>query len=192
MGYNQIGECMPFKLKCNHNEIKQALLNKETYTIIAERHNVTRQRIQQLAKQFKINPLLLRQQDKRDLYNLKWGNKTGSDIYQAQRQKFRAKRKNAKRDGIEWLIEFGELDWPSRCPILNLELDYFAEYRKEESVSFDRIDSSKGYIKDNVQIISWRANRIKNDGTASEHRKIADFLDKLVYSSPSNASKNSV
>ena len=62
--------------------------------------------------------------------------------------------------------------------LLGIELDYFAEVRKEASASFDRVDNTKGYIPGNVLVISWRANRIKNDGTAQEHRQIADFIDK--------------
>jgi hypothetical protein len=57
-----------------------------------------------------------------------------------------------------------------------MELDYFSDSRTENSVTFDRIDPSKDYISGNVVIISWRANRIKNDGTAEEHQKIADFI----------------
>jgi hypothetical protein len=64
------------------------------------------------------------------------------------------------------------------CPVFGLELDWFAEARKENSPSFDRVDPKLGYIKGNVQIISARANRIKNDGTAEEHRLIAAYMDK--------------
>lgn len=96
------------------------------------------------------------------------------------RIRFTRKRQNvlgAKK--WEWALEFEDITWPSHCPILGLKLEYNSPFDKkvETSLSFDRIDSSKGYIKGNVHIISWRANRIKNDGTAEEHRKIADFLD---------------
>jgi hypothetical protein len=64
--------------------------------------------------------------------------------------------------------------------LLGIELDYFAERTQENSPSFDRVDSSKGYVKGNVIVCSWRANRIKNDGTAEEHRKIYEFLSKYI------------
>jgi hypothetical protein len=92
------------------------------------------------------------------------------------REKFRAKKANAIRVGIEFTIEFGELTFPTHCPILGIELDYFSEQRTENTVSFDKINPTTGYVSGNVVILSWRANRIKNDGTAEEHRKIADFL----------------
>jgi len=111
----------------------------------------------------------------------KWGLREDSELYDAKRLKFRAKKANAYRQGVPWSLSFGDLDWPTQCPILGIELDYFAEGRQENSVSFDRIDSNKGYAPGNVQLISWRANRIKNNGTADEHRKIADYLDTLLY-----------
>ena len=40
-----------------------------------------------------------------------------------------------------------------------------------------RINPSLGYIKGNVQILSNRANRLKNNATASELSLIADFMD---------------
>lgn len=93
--------------------------------------------------------------------------------------RFSRKKENASRTRHEFTITFDDVVWNKVCPILGIELDYFAEVRAENSVSFDRIDSSKGYIPGNVQIISWRANRIKNDGTLDDFRKIVDYLEKL-------------
>ena len=114
----------------------------------------------------------------------KWGHKEKTPLYQSQRAKFRSKKVNAKRTGYSWELSFGDLDWPTHCPILGLEIDYFSPYRVENSPSFDRIDSSKGYVKGNVHILSWRANRIKNDGSSKEHRQIAEYLDKMANVTP--------
>ena len=96
------------------------------------------------------------------------------DLARARHQCFLRKRQNNSR--WEWEISPQDINWPTHCPILGLELDYFAEKRQENSPSFDRIDSTKGYIKGNIQILSWRANRIKNDGTAEEHLLIATYM----------------
>lgn len=39
--------------------------------------------------------------------------------------------------------------------------------------SLDRVDPAKGYVKGNVWIVGYRANLVKNDGTAEEHELIA-------------------
>ena len=67
---------------------------------------------------------------------------------------------------------------PTHCPYLGIPLDYNTQnYRQDNYPSFDRIDPNKGYIPGNVVLCSWRANRIKNNGTSEEHRRIADVMD---------------
>jgi hypothetical protein len=65
------------------------------------------------------------------------------------------------------------------CPILGIRLQYGGGTGRpnSNSASVDRINSSKGYIVGNVAIISYRANCIKSDGTAAEHRRVADYMD---------------
>lgn len=159
----------------------------KTLREIGEHYGVSRQRIKQLFSQHGVTPeesgLIVRRKRSREAraaaHFAKWGKKEDTDLYQAQRHKFRRKKANATRIGWDWTVQFGELEWPTHCPVLGMELDYFSEFVKENSPSFDRIDSGLGYVKGNVRIMSWRANRIKNNGTAEEHRKIADYLDKM-------------
>lgn len=74
---------------------------------------------------------------------------------------------------------------PDYCPMLGMELNYHGvgdgnATRSDNSPSMDRIDSNIGYEKGNLQIISWRANRIKNDSTPEELLKIAKYMLKLT------------
>lgn len=114
----------------------------------------------------------------------KWGTTdktTVDDLYWTQREKFKAKKNNARLSGHVWEIEFGDLVWPTHCPILGMELNYYAVGTVvEASPSFDQIIPGKGYIPGNVQVISWRANRLKNNGTWQEHQLIAEYMKKLV------------
>lgn len=151
---------------------------------IAREFGVSRQRIKQVVKKYIPDwniyyGRVAKRKKKQEAYFQKWGEKQSSDLYNAQRIKYRGKKYNAIRSGYPWEIEFGDIKWNSICPILGIELDYFAENTQENSPSFDRVNNSIGYTKGNVQIVSWRANRIKNNGTAEEHRKIADYLDML-------------
>lgn len=164
--------------------IKQLGASGTRMPAIAAVYGVTRQRIKQIIDKYipewktSYGAALLHRQ-KKEAHFSKWGDREYTDLYNAQRLKFSRKRAHATRIGWSWTVTFGEIDWPTHCPILGIELDYFAETRQENSVSFDRIDPNKGYDSGNVTIMSWRANRIKNDGSAEEHRKIAEYLDKL-------------
>lgn len=178
---------MPFKSNINwKNEldtIKELGRLGTNMTDLAKKYGVSKQRIQQVVYRYipdwntSYGVAAVRKQ-REQLYYDKWGKKEDTDLYNIQRHKFFRKKANAIRVGYDWSVSFGELSWPTHCPILGLELDYYAESRKESSPSFDRLDNTRGYEKGNVIVLSWRANRIKNDGTAEEHRKIAEFLDK--------------
>lgn len=110
---------------------------------------------------------------------LKWGNKEETALYKLKRAKFMGKKANATRNGIPFELNYGELDFPDICPVLGIPIDYDSDGISENSPSFDRIDPSKGYVSGNVVIMSWRANRIKNNGTADEHKRIYEYLIKL-------------
>lgn len=102
-------------------------------------------------------------------------------IKKAQLLRLHRKKQDSKKKGICFDLKYPDLDWPEYCPVLGLKLNYQADSREESSPSFDRVNSDLGYIKENVRIISWRANRIKNDGTEEEHRKIADYIALALY-----------
>ena len=180
---------MPFKAKINWEEevpyMREVGASGGSMVSLSEKYGVSRQRIKQVVDKYlpewedNYGRAVARKERERT-YKAKWGERQHTDLYRVQREKFSRKKANATKTGWEWSITFGELDWPTHCPILGMELDYFLEYRAENSPSFDQIDSGKGYIPGNVQIISWRANRIKNDGNAEEHQKIADYLKKIT------------
>jgi len=93
---------------------------------------------------------------------------------------WRTSKSRAKRDNREFNIEVSDIIIPDICPVLGLFISKEAKGRQDNSPSLDRIDNSKGYVKGNICVISWKANNIKNVGTAEEHRKIAEYIDKFV------------
>lgn len=91
-------------------------------------------------------------------------------------------KQSAKKRGIEFrltITDINELTFPICCPILGIPLRWNREQAADDSYSIDRIDSSRGYEIDNIIVISNRANRMKNDGSIEEIRRIFEFYDEL-------------
>lgn len=79
----------------------------------------------------------------------------------------------AKIKGWDFDITEEDIVIPERCPVFGVALD---RNKGPWSPSLDRIDSSRGYVKGNVQVISTRANLLKNNATADELRMLADWM----------------
>ena len=62
------------------------------------------------------------------------------------------------------------------CPIFGMKLEFNQAGFRESSPSIDRIDSTKGYTRDNIQIISWKANRVKGYATVEELEMLVAYL----------------
>lgn len=77
-------------------------------------------------------------------------------------------KKRAKKRGLEFNIEVSDVVIPEFCPVLGLKLEQGKGKMQASSPTLDRIDSSKGYIKGNVRVISYRANMLKNNATVEE------------------------
>lgn len=95
--------------------------------------------------------------------------------------------RRAKELGLDCNITVDDIQWPTHCPRYGVKLDYnVTRGRKDNSPSLDRIDNTKGYVKGNVEIICWRANRHKSDATLDELRRQVQYLE-MFYGPPSNA-----
>ena len=100
---------------------------------------------------------------------------------------FKSVRDRARARGMEFNLEINNFEIPLLCPILGIPLkSNMGANRgqglkiKDASPSVDRIDNSRGYTKDNIVIVSYRANRIKSDATIEELRRIVEFYDRIA------------
>jgi hypothetical protein len=94
-------------------------------------------------------------------------------------------RRRAEEKGIAFTIILLDLEraWKKAndaevCPYLGIPFDFNTagpdgSGRCAGSPSLDRIDSSLGYEPGNIEIVSYRTNSLKGDGTADEHARIA-------------------
>jgi hypothetical protein len=81
---------------------------------------------------------------------------------------YRAKE-NAKKKNYEFNLEILDITIPEYCPLLGLKILWGIENKNSNNYySIDRIDSSKGYVKGNIQIISLLANTMKNNATTEQ------------------------
>lgn len=95
-------------------------------------------------------------------------------------------RSRCKKTGQEFSLTQADIVIPKTCPVLGIPLSFGLGRGKGQSLaerdgraSLDRIDNSKGYVPGNVVVVSYRANRLKSDATATELLKIARFYARL-------------
>lgn len=85
-------------------------------------------------------------------------------------------KSRAKKQRVPFEIELSDIVIPERCPVLGFE---WGSDRKIDLPSLDKIIPEKGYVKGNIVVVSMRANRLKNDATPEELRRLADFYGSL-------------
>jgi len=83
-------------------------------------------------------------------------------------------KRSAERRGLDFNLNKEDIIIPNKCPILNIPLKFGSP--KYNSPSIDRFDNSKGYTKDNIRVISYRANVLKNDATLEEMEAIINYM----------------
>ncbi len=77
---------------------------------------------------------------------------------------------------LDYLISI----WPKdhTCPVFGCKLTRNKRGEsRDTSASADRIIPEKGYVKGNVAIVSFKANRMKNNGTVEDLRKVLHFYE---------------
>lgn len=94
---------------------------------------------------------------------------------------WKSARTRAEKKGWEFNLELSDIQIPSICPLLKIPITkHTTRDRHYDAPSLDRINSSKGYTKDNIWVISHRANQIKNDATLEELEKITYNFKQLL------------
>ena len=92
----------------------------------------------------------------------------------------RAAKCRCQATGVEFDLSVEDLmPLPLKCPVLGIKLDWFVDGRggSDFSPSIDRLDPNQGYVPGNVEIISNRANRIKNDARLEEVKKLVLWME---------------
>lgn len=97
-----------------------------------------------------------------------WRNRTFEQTMLAS-SKHRAKEK-----GIPHTITLDDIVIPKVCPVLRVPI--VLERNHPYRPSLDQVNPNKGYTPDNIEVMSWRANTLKNNMTYLEAAALAEWL----------------
>lgn len=87
-------------------------------------------------------------------------------------------KQRAKSNKLEFNIDRSDIFIPEKCPVLGIMIKCGNNKLSDTSPSIDRINPLLGYIKGNVRVISWRANRLKSDASIDEVKQILNYMMK--------------
>lgn len=86
-------------------------------------------------------------------------------------------RYRAKKKGIDFDLTVEDIVIPINCPVLGTPLvKSDTKVPWANSPSIDRVNNSKGYVKDNIQVISHRANAIKGSSSIEELELVLGYM----------------
>src|SRR5258708_741448 len=95
-------------------------------------------------------------------------------------------RSRAKKIGVPCTLDWRDIAVPEKCPLLGIPLKFSNKRMHPNNPSLDRIDPKKGYTKENVWVVSWRANTIKHNATLQELEMLtANLRDRILISGAS-------
>ena len=83
-------------------------------------------------------------------------------------------RKRAQNLNLPFSIVPTDIVIPEICPVFGLHLSF--DGLRDHKPSLDRIVPEAGYTRDNTRVISFRANRIKSDASASELQAVLAYV----------------
>jgi len=81
-------------------------------------------------------------------------------------------RKRASSLGVLFDLTPDDIEIPTTCPVFGKPFEGGTMY----AMSLDRIIPDKGYVKGNVQVISRKANLMKNNATEEELKCFAEWV----------------
>jgi len=99
-------------------------------------------------------------------------------VYSRDKRKIliNAAKKRAKDTNLDFNLDINDIILSQYFPFLGIELQFNHTNARDNSYSIDRIDPNKGYIKGNIQIISFKANTIKNNASLSDIEKVYLYM----------------
>jgi hypothetical protein len=167
--------CSKCKVKKELSEFNKTKTNKDGLSYLCRDCN-----LEQSSKYIKAN--------KDKYYNDQQRKRETKPVFLSQlfyNAKTRAAKKNIEfdltKEFLEELLDCSEM----KCSVTGLKMNLECHSRKKANpfkCSIDRIDSSKGYIQDNVRFVCWAVNQMKADRTDEEFKFWVESIYKAISS----------
>lgn len=170
-----VNKCLTTK-KCNTCE-------QELPLVAYSKNNASKDKLQSNCKKCDNAYQRKRREDNKEsdlAYHRKYQAKRREDFNYRLQMLLNASKQRAVLKNREHTITLDDIKdlYPvdGKCPVFGFNLEFNSQGFRETSPSIDRIDSSKGYTRDNIQIISWKANRLKAYATVEDLELLVAFL----------------
>jgi hypothetical protein len=69
---------------------------------------------------------------------------------------------------------------PEKCPVFGIKFTEKGNGYSPWSPSIDKIVPSKGYVRGNIQIISYMANAMKRDATPTQLKQFSQWIERTT------------
>jgi hypothetical protein len=93
---------------------------------------------------------------------------------------WRRAKAQAEKEGLPFSIMPDDIVVPDKCPVFGVLLRRSSgpgARSTDCSPTLDKVIPELGYVRGNICVISRRANLVKNDGTAEEHKAIVEYIE---------------
>jgi len=106
------------------------------------------------------------------------------DYYRANPKKYllMLAKKRCKNTGIKFDLCESDFEIPEYCPVFLSKLEpVFSTFNERNNVpTLDRVDNNKGYVRGNVKVLSFRANKNKSDMRIEDIERLYNYIKERV------------
>lgn len=94
-----------------------------------------------------------------------------NQVVSLEKRMWKAARERASKQNLPFNLEVTDIFVPEVCPCFGVAMKRRTPY----APSLDRIEPDKGYVKDNIQVISSMANKMKSNATEQQLKDFASW-----------------
>lgn len=163
------------ELKKLKNRERAAIYYKNNKEKLTERRRIKYQE----NKEYYKNLIKKMEENRPPLLEIIYKKNNNIRAYKKNIKKFMVRNAKARalRNNMDFDITEEDITIPEICPYLKTRIitDHGGG-RSGYGPSIDRVDNSKGYTKDNIEIISDKANKMKHNATKEELISFANYV----------------